>query len=182
MEKNGEGSNLPSWQIISTSNTGQVKTWSILNLGPFKIKPRSIRHLIVSEAYLLWSLPFKSCVEVVSKPHLTPKYYVVSFFEMLTYYHVCCAFSSTRALSLDAIWGFETTSNNIFLNQLILFRMLFPPIISKFQFPEVMSWQHGLLSKKYLTALKPQLLTKERKLWKSWLSLLRKNSLTTRSK
>jgi len=42
-------------------------------------------------------------LEVVSKPHLTPKYGVASFFEMLTYYRVCCAFSSTRALSLDVI-------------------------------------------------------------------------------
>jgi len=49
---------------------------------------------------------------VVSKPHLTPRYGVASFFEMLKYYRVCCAFSSTRALSLDAIWGFETTSRS----------------------------------------------------------------------
>lgn len=30
--------------------------------------------------------------------------------KMLTYYHVCCAFSPSRALPLNIIWGFETAS------------------------------------------------------------------------
>jgi hypothetical protein len=31
-------------------------------------------------------------LEVVSKPHLTPKYGVASILEMLSYYRICCAF------------------------------------------------------------------------------------------
>jgi hypothetical protein len=52
-------------------------------------------------------------VEVVLKPYLTPKYGVVSFFEMLTYFRVCSAFSSTHALMMDVIWSFKILSDKM---------------------------------------------------------------------
>jgi hypothetical protein len=36
-------------------------------------------------------------LEVISKPHLTPDSCVADLFKMLTYFHVCCAFSSVCA-------------------------------------------------------------------------------------
>ena len=49
-------------------------------------------------------------LEVVSKSHLTPNYCVVNLLKMHHPPQADCAFSSAHALSLDAIWGFETTS------------------------------------------------------------------------
>jgi hypothetical protein len=48
--------------------------------------------------------------EVVSKPHLASDSCVADLFKMLTYFTVCCAFSSACALLSNAIWHFETTS------------------------------------------------------------------------
>lgn len=53
---------------------------------------------------------FMICIEVVLKPHLTPNNGVVDLLKMLTYSHVCCAFSSAHAMFLGAIWSFEITS------------------------------------------------------------------------
>jgi hypothetical protein len=53
----------------------------------------------------------KTVLEVVSKPHIRPNSCVANLFKMLTYYRVCCAFSSVCALLLNLIQGFETTSN-----------------------------------------------------------------------
>jgi hypothetical protein len=52
-------------------------------------------------------------LEVVSESHLKLNGCVASLFKMLTYYRVCCAFSSARALPLNLIWGFETTSREV---------------------------------------------------------------------
>jgi hypothetical protein len=49
-----------------------------------------------------WSLGIYF-LEAASKPHLTLADGVAGLFKMLTYFGVCCAFSSTRALSLSAI-------------------------------------------------------------------------------
>jgi hypothetical protein len=46
-------------------------------------------------------------IQAISKIHLTPNYGVANLFKMLTYSHVCCAFSSARALSLNVIFIFE---------------------------------------------------------------------------
>jgi nitrogen regulatory protein P-II 1 len=42
-------------------------------------------------------------LEVVAKPHLRPNSCVANLFKMLTYYRVCCAFSSVCALLLSLI-------------------------------------------------------------------------------
>jgi hypothetical protein len=49
-------------------------------------------------------------LEAVSKPHLRPDSCVAALFKMLTYFRVCCAFSSGCALLSGLIRGFETTS------------------------------------------------------------------------
>jgi hypothetical protein len=54
----------------------------------------------------------ENSLEAVSKPHLTLNNGVAVLFKMLTYSHVCCAFSSACALFLSAIRGFETTSRD----------------------------------------------------------------------
>ena len=56
-------------------------------------------------SYLLAQVPirFEGKIEVVSKPHLRPNSCVASLFKMLTYYRVCCAFSSAYALLLSLI-------------------------------------------------------------------------------
>ena len=51
-------------------------------------------------------------LEVVSKPLQTSNSCVAVFFKMLTYHLICSAFSSARALLLNAIIGFDTTSND----------------------------------------------------------------------
>ena len=51
-------------------------------------------------------------LQAISKIHLTPNYGVASLFKMLTYSHVCSAFSSARALSLNVICTFEIACNN----------------------------------------------------------------------
>jgi hypothetical protein len=48
---------------------------------------------------------------VVSKSHLASDSRIADLFKMLTYSYVCCAFSSACALLSNAIYGFETTSN-----------------------------------------------------------------------
>ena len=48
--------------------------------------------------------------------HLTPNGCVASLFKLLTYYRVCCAFSSARALSLNAIYVFEMACYYFLLN------------------------------------------------------------------
>jgi hypothetical protein len=53
------------------------------------------------------NVPFERMLQAFSKIHLTPNYGVASLFKMLTYSHVCCAFSSARALSLNVICIFE---------------------------------------------------------------------------
>ena len=54
-------------------------------------------------------------LEAISKIHLTPNYGVVDLLKMLTYFRVCSAFSSARALSLSVICIFEIASS--FLSQ-----------------------------------------------------------------
>jgi hypothetical protein len=49
-------------------------------------------------------------LEAISKTRLRPYICVASLFKMLTYYPVCCAFSSACALISDLIRGFEMTS------------------------------------------------------------------------
>jgi hypothetical protein len=49
-------------------------------------------------------------LEAISKIYLTPNYGVADLLKMLTYSHVCCAFSSARALSLNVICIFEIAS------------------------------------------------------------------------
>ena len=44
--------------------------------------------------------------------YLTPNYGAASLFKMLTYPRVCCAFSSTRAMSLNVICIFEMACKN----------------------------------------------------------------------
>ena len=56
-------------------------------------------------------------LEAVSKPHLRPEGCVAARFKMLTYLHVCCAFSSGCALLSGPIRGFETTSNRSHLKK-----------------------------------------------------------------
>ena len=50
-------------------------------------------------------------LQAISKKHLTPngpaESGIAGLFKMLTYSHVCCAFSSARALSLNVICIFE---------------------------------------------------------------------------
>jgi len=49
-------------------------------------------------------------LEAISKLRLRPDSCVASLFKILTYYRVCCAFSSAYALLSDLIRGFETAS------------------------------------------------------------------------
>ena len=49
-------------------------------------------------------------LEAVSKPHLSPDGSVAGLLKMLTYFRVCCAFSSACALPSNLIWSFETAS------------------------------------------------------------------------
>ena len=51
-------------------------------------------------------------LQAISKIHLTLNYGVASLFKMLTYSYVCCAFSSARALYLNAICIFEMDCTN----------------------------------------------------------------------
>jgi hypothetical protein len=46
-------------------------------------------------------------LQAISKKDQTPNYGIASLFKMLTYSHVCCAFSSAHALSLNVICIFE---------------------------------------------------------------------------
>jgi hypothetical protein len=45
----------------------------------------------------------RSFLEVISKPHPTQNLCVADLLKMLTYSHVCCAFSSAHALIFGAI-------------------------------------------------------------------------------
>jgi len=58
-------------------------------------------------ALRLISYSLHRTLQALSKIHLTPNYSVASLFKMLTYSHVCSAFSSARALSLNVIYIFE---------------------------------------------------------------------------
>jgi hypothetical protein len=49
-------------------------------------------------------------LEVFPKPHLASDSGVADLFKMLTYFNVCCAFSSACALLSNAICGFKITS------------------------------------------------------------------------
>jgi hypothetical protein len=80
-----------------------------------------MRYLALVNRYLIKKkgrhirLPF--LLQAISKIHLTPNYGVASLFKMLTYSHVCSAFSSARALSLNVICIFEmacSQSNRLF--------------------------------------------------------------------
>jgi len=55
-----------------------------------------------------------SQLQAISKRHLPPNGRVASLFKMLTCSHVCCAFSSARALSLNVIYLFEMACNKIY--------------------------------------------------------------------
>ena len=46
-------------------------------------------------------------LQAITNIHLTPNYGVANLFKMLTYSHVCYAFSSVRALPLNVICIFE---------------------------------------------------------------------------
>ena len=48
-------------------------------------------------------IKFYIILEVVSKPHLMSDSCVASLFKMLTYFNVCCAFSSACALLSNMI-------------------------------------------------------------------------------
>jgi len=52
-------------------------------------------------------------LQAISKIHLMPNYGVARLFKMLTYSHVCCAFSSARALFLNVICIFEMACSNL---------------------------------------------------------------------
>jgi hypothetical protein len=60
--------------------------------------------------FLIFSLPTnkKKVLGTISKPDLTPDGCVDVLFKMLTYFPVCCAFSSALALPSAAISDFET--------------------------------------------------------------------------
>ena len=62
---------------------------------------------IVRFCYLFVYIGRDKWLQAISKMYLTPNYGVASLFKMLTYSHVCCAFSSARALSLNVICIFE---------------------------------------------------------------------------
>ncbi len=48
------------------------------------------------------------------KTHLIPNLCVAARLKMLTYYHVCCAFSTGSALTFDAIWDLQSLLTNYF--------------------------------------------------------------------
>jgi ferredoxin len=61
------------------------------------------RQIRIAEDVGYYCTNVKERLKVVTKPHLIPNICVADLLKMLTYTHVCCAFSSARALIFGAI-------------------------------------------------------------------------------
>ena len=75
---------------------------------PNRSPPIMVFYILKESFYTIYFFCLYFFSQAISKTHLTTNYRVASLFKMLTYPHVCCAFSSARALSLNVIYIFET--------------------------------------------------------------------------